>query len=164
VLPRRSAPRPAYDCGPCYKPETRARFWGFATIYVDASAVADVSDTGSNTRLSRLEKIGYSYRLTAPQPDGPSATLAMSEAAPIDPVLVTVSMPSEEALWWRLEIAPSRGWAPVWRDPALGAVAVLSAAIGALSCGILVSRRRLKRTVKALTVGSGFRLGVTSGG
>ncbi|KAI8463487.1 MAG: hypothetical protein J3K34DRAFT_145885 [Monoraphidium minutum] len=141
-------PHAAYNCTPCYDPATRSRFWGFATVYVDVKDIADVSDTGSDTRLRRFDELGYSYELAAPQPGGGEETLAASAVPPAAPVETRVATPSD--LPWRLLIAPTKGWAPAWRDPMLAAVALLGILIGLLSFAILVSRRRLIRLVSTL--------------
>lgn len=152
-----SFPSAAYDCPPCYNPRTKSRFWGFATVYVDADSLADVSDAGSDTRLRRFDALGYSYQLLAPQPNGGEAVLAASAVPPADAVETRVTTPSD--LPWRLLLAPASGWAPPWRAPMLAAAAALGAAVGALTCLILVSRRRLLRAVSTLKVQGAGALG-----
>ena len=53
--PPRSAPRAAYECpAKCWDPATKKRFWGFATVIVDVSSIAERSISSSGNRCAAL--------------------------------------------------------------------------------------------------------------
>lgn len=111
--------------------------------------------SGTDQRLQRLEELGYSYALYAPQPGGSTVLVASTPGdMPASPVTAYIPLPGglNPDLEWQLLVAPERGWVPAWRDPMVGVVVVVSLLIGLLVFAIKVNRRRLVWAVGELKV------------
>lgn len=50
---------PAFNCTPCWKPETKSRFWGFVNAVINFEALFN----GSDSRMKDLRAMGYLYKM-----------------------------------------------------------------------------------------------------
>lgn len=103
-----------------------------------------------NGRLRRLPDLGYAFSLLAPLDNGTLVEVSASHARPVAPVEHAIPIQTSRPLYWRLYLAPVRGWAPAWLVPMLAAVVVSGLLIGALSGAILFGRRRLMSVIARL--------------
>eukprot|EP00775_Hariotina_reticulata_P009645 gene9645-9805_t len=126
-------PYEPYNCDICYNETTRTKFWGFVSCVVKLQDLAD----GKDTRLNTLSEMGYNFEFFAPQLDMPVILIASTPDKPVEPVEAQVNVPGNA---WVLRVAPQQGWIPVWRDPMLATVIIVSLFIGALIFATLVSR------------------------
>ncbi|GBF89307.1 hypothetical protein Rsub_02184 [Raphidocelis subcapitata] len=144
-----------HNCSVCYDPATKSRLWGFAGSVVNFEQIAGGSGIANAIGgwpgggedgaagpglLGRLERQGYNYVLSAPQPGGSPVVIAQTRDALRSPAAATIRTPTNEG--WQLHIAPRGGWVPPWRDALLAMVLLISTAAGLLLLAVLVNRHQ----------------------